>query len=140
MGICNSCRYCEGYCAVFPAMERRLTFNEADMHYLANLCHNCAECYYACQYAPPHEFGVNVPKVLAEIRAQSYRKYAWPRFVTFSALGAVIVGIAIIALLAGTSTASGANFYGIVSHDVMVGTFGIIFAFIVVVHAAGFFR
>ena len=62
MGICNACRYCEGFCAVFPAMERRLTFNEADIHYLANLCHNCAECYYACQYAPPHEFAVNVPK------------------------------------------------------------------------------
>ena len=24
MTICNSCRYCEGFCAVFPAMERRL--------------------------------------------------------------------------------------------------------------------
>ena len=61
MVICNACRYCEGYCAVFPAMERRLTFSEADMNYLSNLCHNCAECYYACQYAPPHEFAVNVP-------------------------------------------------------------------------------
>ncbi len=69
MTICNACRYCEGYCAVFPAMERRLSFAEADLNYLANLCHNCAECYYACQYAPPHEFAVNVPKTLAEIRA-----------------------------------------------------------------------
>ena len=69
-----------GLLRVFPAMERRLSFNEADMNYLANLCHNCAECYYACQYAPPHEFAVNVPQVLAQIRAQSYRKYAWPRF------------------------------------------------------------
>ncbi|NDA51733.1 MAG: tricarballylate utilization protein TcuB, partial [Betaproteobacteria bacterium] len=40
MGICNSCRYCEGFCAVFPAMERRLDFNAVDMDYLANLCHN----------------------------------------------------------------------------------------------------
>src|SRR5436190_948958 len=24
--ICNACRYCEGYCAVFPALERRLSF------------------------------------------------------------------------------------------------------------------
>ena len=78
MRICNSCRYCEGYCAVFPAMERRQTFLEGDLNYLANLCHNCSECYYACQYAPPHEFAVNVPKLLAEIRAQSYRQYAWP--------------------------------------------------------------
>src|SRR5713226_4778385 len=74
--ICNACRYCEGYCAVFPALERRLTFNEADVNYLANLCHNCAECYYACQYAPPHECAVNVPKVFAEVRARSYRRYA----------------------------------------------------------------
>ena len=22
--ICNACRYCEGFCAVFPAMTRRL--------------------------------------------------------------------------------------------------------------------
>ena len=26
MSICNACRYCEGYCAVFPAMELRRTF------------------------------------------------------------------------------------------------------------------
>ena len=26
MQICNGCRYCEGFCAVFPAMTRRLTF------------------------------------------------------------------------------------------------------------------
>ena len=25
MQICNACRYCEGFCAVFPAMERRRT-------------------------------------------------------------------------------------------------------------------
>ena len=23
LDICNACRYCEGYCAVFPALERR---------------------------------------------------------------------------------------------------------------------
>jgi citrate/tricarballylate utilization protein len=24
--ICNACRYCESFCAVFPAMTRRLAF------------------------------------------------------------------------------------------------------------------
>ena len=38
MQICNACRYCEGSCAVFPAMTRRLEFGKADVHYLANLC------------------------------------------------------------------------------------------------------
>ena len=49
MTICNACRYCEGFCAVFPAMERRLTFSPQDLGYLANLCHDCRECYHSCQ-------------------------------------------------------------------------------------------
>src|SRR5580765_2351036 len=78
MQICNACRYCEGFCAVFPAMTRRLEFGKADIHYLANLCHNCGACLHACQYAPPHEFAVNVPKAMAEVRGQTYVEYAWP--------------------------------------------------------------
>lgn len=31
MQICNACRYCEGFCAVFPAMTRRLEFGKADI-------------------------------------------------------------------------------------------------------------
>ncbi len=54
----------------------------ADLTYLANLCHNCGECLYACQFAPPHEFGINVPSLLAEVRTRSYEAHAWP-----SALG-----------------------------------------------------
>ena len=37
MTICNACRYCEGLCAVFPAMEMRRTFTAGDLNYLANL-------------------------------------------------------------------------------------------------------
>ena len=82
----------KGYCAVFPAMERRLTFAEADLHYLANLCHDCGACYYACQYAPPHEFDVNIPRNFAQIRAQTYKRYAWPGFlaVLFERNGVVV--------------------------------------------------
>ena len=43
---------------MFPAMERRRLFTEGDTAYLA--LHHCGACYHACQYAPPHEFGVNV--------------------------------------------------------------------------------
>lgn len=78
MVICNACRYCEGFCAVFPAMERRRTFSGDDLIYLANLCFDCRACFYACQYAPPHEFGVNVPKIFAELRTETYRDYTWP--------------------------------------------------------------
>jgi citrate/tricarballylate utilization protein len=140
MIICNACRYCEGFCAVFPAMERRLSFTEPDMNYLANLCHNCAECYYACQYAPPHEFAVNVPKVLAEIRVQSYERYAWPVFRPVTAPWASAAGFVFAALLAGTRSATGADFYGVISHETMVAAFAVVFGFIILVHAAGFLR
>jgi citrate/tricarballylate utilization protein len=80
--VCNACRYCEGYCAVFPALEKRRDFKPADVVYLANLCHDCRACFYACMYAPPHEFGVNIPKTLAEVREQTYAQYAVPRVVS----------------------------------------------------------
>ncbi len=80
--ICNSCRYCEGFCAVFPAMELRRTFTEGDLKYLANLCHNCRDCYYACQYAPPHDFDLNFPKAMAELRLETYKEFAWPNFLS----------------------------------------------------------
>ncbi len=79
MTVCNACRYCEGLCAVFPAMEMRRTFAAADLNYLANLCHQCGACYPDCQYSPPHEFDVNVPATLAKLRNDSYADYAWPR-------------------------------------------------------------
>jgi citrate/tricarballylate utilization protein len=78
MEVCNACRYCESYCAVFPAMAMRREFGTADLTHLANLCHNCKGCYHACQYAPPHAFGINVPATFATIRNESYAAHAWP--------------------------------------------------------------
>lgn len=84
MVICNACRYCEGFCAVYPAMESQQNFDDRNLMYLANLCHNCRGCYYACPYAPPHEFAVNVPKTFAELRLLSYGRFAWPGFLAGS--------------------------------------------------------
>ncbi|WP_376090152.1 tricarballylate utilization 4Fe-4S protein TcuB [Roseomonas sp. CCTCC AB2023176] len=78
MAVCNACRYCEGYCAVFPAMTLRREFSTGDLTHLANLCHNCKGCYHACQYAPPHAFGINLPQTFANLRQESYAAYAWP--------------------------------------------------------------
>jgi citrate/tricarballylate utilization protein len=150
MTVCNACRYCEQYCPVFPAMEERRTFAKADLAYLANLCHNCGECLYACQYAPPHEFGINVPKTLAQIRLQSYQDYAWPRVlaVAFTRHN-LLTGIAcaatfsvLFALTAHTLTPvdRSGDFYAIVPHSVMVRFFGLLFLFSVVAMAVGVVR
>jgi hypothetical protein len=71
-----------GVFPVFQTMENRTSFAKGDLLYLSNLCHNCGECLYACQYAPPHEFGINVPRVMAEIRVGSYEEFCWPGFMS----------------------------------------------------------
>lgn len=85
--ICNACRYCEGLCAVFPALERRPTFSEGDVLFLANLCHDCRSCYDVCPYATPHEFAVDIPPLMSAIREETYKSYARPR-----ALGPALLG------------------------------------------------
>ena len=77
--ICNACRYCEGYCSVFPDLQSKRAFEDGDITHLANLCHNCRGCYYACQYTAPHEFDLNLPKALAEVRRDSWESFAWPQ-------------------------------------------------------------
>ena len=150
MTVCNACRYCEQYCPVFPAMEDRRTFGKADLALLANLCHNCGECLYACQYAPPHEFGINVPNTLAQIRLQVYQDYAWPRalgvaFTRHTLLTGIALAAtfsAIFALTAQTLSPldHSGNFYAVVPHGVMVTLFGLIFLFSVIATALGVSR
>ncbi|NOT53382.1 MAG: tricarballylate utilization 4Fe-4S protein TcuB [Deltaproteobacteria bacterium] len=143
--ICNACRYCESLCAVFPAMERRRVFPDESLDYLANLCHNCGACYDACQYVPPHDFAVNVPKVLAEVRSESYARYAWPRGLApvFHRNGVVVALTAAVAVtlflggfvalgdpgvLFAAQTGPGA-FYRLMPHEAMVLLFGGVFLF-----------
>ena len=137
MTICNACRYCEGHCAVFPAMELRTSFPEPDLTYLANLCHGCGSCFHHCQYAPPHPFAVNVPKTFAELRVETYKAFAWPRFLARAfdrnALVTALVTAASLAFLfviAGNGGGLGSRhlgsgaFYAVVSHTAMVTLFG----------------
>ena len=153
MTVCNACRYCEGLCAVFPAMEMRRTFTDGDLNYLANLCHSCGACYVDCQFSPPHEFNVNVPRVLSQVRAQSYAAYAWPSalsglFVRNGLAISLIAALSVAAFVAGfvawhdpaalfaVHTGPGA-FYRLMPHKVMVGVFGAAFLYAIVASAMG---
>ena len=154
MQVCNACRYCEGFCAVFPAMARRLEFGKADIHYLASLCHNCGACLHACQYAPPHEFAINVPQAMARVRGQTYSDYAWP-----SAMGglyrrqgltlalALAAGLALfLALAAVLQRATGGvtapapmpgDFYAVFPHNLLLALFAPLFLFVVLALGLG---
>lgn len=98
LSICNACRYCEGYCAVWDAIEYRKEFSKGDISYLSNLCHDCGECFDVCPFVPPHEFNVDIPSTLSEVRMHTYREYASPKssagLYERPALTASIIGLA----------------------------------------------
>jgi citrate/tricarballylate utilization protein len=154
MQICNACRYCEGFCAVFPAMARRLQFDsKADLNYLANLCHNCGACLHACQYAPPHEFAVNVPQAMAKVRLETYTDFAWP-----AAMGslyknngltvslATALGLALFLVLTLLVTGKlvheplAGNFYAVSPHNTLALMFGAVFGFSILALGIGVTR
>jgi len=143
MTICNACRYCEGLCAVFPAMERRRVFDSADLDFLANLCHNCGACLYDCQYAPPHQFNVGVPSTLAGLRAETWTQYAWPpklgRVLGHSGpataallIVSFLVMLVLVAVTGGSLSqpepARGA-FYAVLPHSAIVVTYLLVFGY-----------
>lgn len=150
MTICNACRYCEGFCAVFPAMTRRLEFTQADIHYLANLCHNCGACLHACQYAAPHEFDVNIPKAMAKVRLDTYAEYAWPQVMgrlyqrngltlALAAGGGLALFLCLTLMLMGNlfTAIPGGNFYKIFPHNTLALMFGSVFGFAVLALTMG---
>ncbi len=151
--ICNACRYCEGYCAVFPAMTRRLDFPALDVHFLANLCHNCGACLHACQYAPPHEFAVNVPRAMAQVRRRTYAEHAWPRafgaayarnglVVALALAAGLVLFLVLAALRQGTlwHAPLAGDFYRVFPHELMVMLFAPVFGFALLALGIGVVR
>ncbi len=153
MTICNACRYCEGLCAVFPAMELRTSFAAGDLNYLANLCHDCGACFDDCQFAPPHAFAVDVPRAFETVRAESWATYAWPRPLAalfernglwISLIAALCIAVFIIGLVAFNDPAalfasgSGAGaFYRLMPHGAMILIFGASFLYALLAMAMG---
>lgn len=150
--VCNACRYCEQFCPVFPAIEQRLLFEKRDLVYLANLCHNCGECLYSCQFAPPHEFGIDVPRTMARLRERTYEEYAWPPWLgsalrrngSVSALALAGAMAALFLAAVWVTNAQGlwqpgntADFYSVVPHAVMVALFGAVGLMVLMALAIG---
>jgi citrate/tricarballylate utilization protein len=141
--VCNACRYCEDYCAVFPAMEERRLFTTGDLGYLATVCHDCRACYQACMYTEPHDFAINIPRLMSEARLATYERYARPRWLArlfdgprstlLAAVVASAVSVLLVYLLASsaasllTGTGEPGSFYTIFPRTAML-IFGLLLA------------
>src|SRR5207248_3127687 len=101
----------------------------------------------ACQYAPPHEFGIDVPRTLSKVRVESYEAAAWPDFgaVAFrkpwttriAALAtSVLVFVGVGRPFAGRQITP-ADFYAVMPHRTMVALFGVVGLFVVLALAMG---
>lgn len=152
--ICNACRYCEAYCAVFHALERG-PLTDGDIVFVANVCHDCRACLQACMYAPPHEFGVDLPQILADVRTLGYRKLVWP-----AQLGWTLehpVATKVLAFALGLALAAGAavfrgtegllsshhgpgSFYRVISAEAMMTLFLALSALMLALLVGGFTR
>src|SRR5712675_1436781 len=50
-------------------------------------------------FTPPHEFAINIPKILAEVRVETYQRWSWPGFLAraFKKRGITVALAAIVA-------------------------------------------
>ena len=135
-------------------MSLKRAFDDADLDYLANLCHHCTACYYDCQYAGPHEFDINVPESLAALRVDTYARYAWPGSLAglFERNGFVVslitaISLVLILLVAAVcidpeplfvAHAGPGAFYAVIGHGTMVAVAGGTFGFSVLALIMGF--
>src|SRR5690349_4867837 len=76
--VCNACRYCAGYCPVWPALALRTTLGTGDRRRLANPCQASHDCSTASMNPAPHASALNPPRLCAGLREQTYRRYAGP--------------------------------------------------------------
>jgi len=75
--ICHTCRLCWNLCPYFPALFDLVDGREGEMDQISyeqldgivDLCYQCKLCYVKCPYKPPHEFEVDVPRLLLRAKA-----------------------------------------------------------------------
>ena len=80
MTVCNSCRYCEGICAVFPAMEMRAPNFSRATSITSPICAMAAAPFITIantrrRMSSPSTFPPPSPAVR---NGKSYRSHAWP--------------------------------------------------------------
>lgn len=80
--VCHGCRLCHNLCPAFPQLftyiddeadgdTERLT--RAQLRHVDALCYECKLCFIVCPYTPPHEFAIDIPRLVLRARAVEAR-------------------------------------------------------------------
>ena len=82
--VCHGCRRCFNLCDSFPKLfdliDESETYeldsvNSEDFKPIVDACTMCDMCFMVtCPYVPPHEFAIDIPKLMLRHRAKSFKE------------------------------------------------------------------
>ncbi len=83
LDVCHTCRLCFNLCPAFPDFFTRIDavdgqmsrLNQADLDAFTDLCFECKLCDLKCPYVPPHEFNIEIPRLVLRARAVHVRRH-----------------------------------------------------------------
>ncbi|MFQ5762858.1 MAG: anaerobic glycerol-3-phosphate dehydrogenase subunit C, partial [Candidatus Bathyarchaeia archaeon] len=84
--VCHTCRLCFNLCPYFPAFFDKIDGVDGDLKQLdyealtdlTELCYQCKLCFVRCPYTPPHEFAIDIPRLLLRAKAVEGRRRGVP--------------------------------------------------------------
>jgi len=85
--VCHGCRMCVNLCPAFPQLFEYID-DEADgeverlttahLQHFDALCYECKLCFVVCPYTPPHEWAIDIPRLVLRARAVEARQRGLP--------------------------------------------------------------
>ena len=80
--VCDGCRRCFNLCPSFNTLLDRIDEYESDVSRLTAAdyervekeCYYCKLCYNHCPYTPPHDYGIDFPRLMAAWKKQRVKE------------------------------------------------------------------
>src|SRR5579884_371076 len=85
--VCHGCRLCLPLCPDFPRLFDHIDdetdgdtakLTDAHLRDFTDWCYQCKLCFLKCPYTPPHEFMIDIPKLLLRAKAVRARQQGGP--------------------------------------------------------------
>ncbi len=80
--VCHGCRLCYNLCPAFPKLFDYIDeeaggdvekLSRAQLKDVDDLCYECKLCFIVCPYTPPHEFMIDIPRLVLRAKAVQTR-------------------------------------------------------------------
>ncbi|MGH7725515.1 MAG: heterodisulfide reductase-related iron-sulfur binding cluster [Candidatus Eiseniibacteriota bacterium] len=84
--VCHGCRLCHDLCPSFGTVLRRIDEEDGevarlepgDWNRVTDECYQCKLCFPKCPYTPPHEWAIDIPRLLLRHKAARVRREGIP--------------------------------------------------------------